>query len=42
MGTHAEPISILIHNFSGSASWGNYVAGVTDLFHEAGLEVPSD
>ena len=39
--SHAEPISILIHNFSGDASWGNYVAGVTDLFHEAGLEVPS-
>ena len=38
--SHAEPVSILIHNFSGSASWGNYVAGVTDLFHEAGLEVP--
>ena len=39
--THAEPITILIHNFSGSASWGNYVAGVTDLFQEAGLEVPA-
>jgi len=39
--THAEPVSILIHNFSGSTSWENYVAGVTDLFHEAGLEVPA-
>ena len=38
---HAEPVSILIHNFSGSASWENYVAGVKDLFHEAGLEVPA-
>lgn len=38
--THAEPVSILIHNFSGSASWESYVAGVTDLFHESGLEVP--
>lgn len=38
--SHAAPVSILIHNFSGSESWGNYVAGVTDLFHEAGLEVP--
>lgn len=37
---HAEPVSILIHNFSGSTSWENYVAGVTDLFHEAGLDVP--
>jgi hypothetical protein len=36
----AEPVSILIHNFSGNASWENYVQGVTDLFHEAGLEVP--
>ena len=39
--TRAEPITILIHNFSGSDSWENYVAGVTDLFHEVGLEVPS-
>lgn len=39
--THAEPVSILIHNFSGSASWEKYVAGVTDLFNEAGIEVPS-
>jgi hypothetical protein len=38
--SHAEPVTILIHNFSGSASWENYVAGVTDLFHEAGLEIP--
>ncbi|MBO0589566.1 hypothetical protein [Sporosarcina sp. E16_8] len=38
--SHAEPVSILIHNFSGNASWESYVAGVTDLFHEAGLEVP--
>ena len=39
--TGAEPLTILIHNFSGSASWENYVAGVTDLFREAGIEVPS-
>ena len=38
--SHAEPVTILIHNFSGSASWEKYVAGVTDIFHEAGLEVP--
>lgn len=36
----AEPTTILIHNFSGGASWEKYVAGVTDLFHEAGLELP--
>ncbi len=39
--SHAEPISILIHNFSGSISWGNYVAGVTDLFREVGQDVPA-
>ena len=33
---HAEPVAVLIHNFSGSASWENYVQGVTDLFQEAG------
>lgn len=38
--SHAEPITIVIHNFSGSASWDKYVAGVTDLFQEAGLAVP--
>ena len=39
--SHAEPISILIHNFSGSSSWENYVAGVTDLFREVGQDVPA-
>lgn len=38
--SHAEPVTIVIHNFSGSASWDKYVAGVTDLFQEAGLAVP--
>lgn len=38
--SHAEPVTIVIHNFSGSASWDKYVAGVTDLFQEAGLVVP--
>ncbi|MFJ7934278.1 hypothetical protein [Sporosarcina sp. NPDC096371] len=38
---HAEPVTILIHNFSGNASWEKYVAGVTDVFHEVGLEVPA-
>lgn len=38
--SHAEPTTILIHNFSGSASWKKYVAGVMDLFQEAGLTVP--
>lgn len=36
----AEPVIVLIYNFSGSASWEKYVQGVTDLFHEADLELP--
>lgn len=39
--SHAEPVTIFIHNFSGSASWDKYVAGVTDLFQESGLSVPA-
>ena len=39
--SHAEPVTIVIHNFSGSASWDKYVAGVTDLFQEAGLDLPT-
>ena len=38
---NAEPVSVLIHNFSGSFSWENYVQGVKDLFLEAGLGVPT-
>jgi len=38
---NAEPVTVLIHNFSGSSSWENYVQGVNDLFQEAGLDVPS-
>ena len=38
--SHAEPVTIIIHNFSGSASWDKYVSGVSDLFQEAGLAVP--
>jgi len=37
---HAEPVAVLIYNFSGSASWEKYVEGVTDLFREAELDVP--
>ncbi|CAM3136496.1 hypothetical protein FITA111629_05675 [Filibacter tadaridae] len=38
---NAQPITILIHNFSGSESWEEYKAGVKDLFHEAGIPTPS-
>ena len=38
---NAEPVTVLIHNFSGSNSWEKYVQGVEDLFQEAGLETPT-
>lgn len=37
---NAEPIAVLIHNFSGASSWPKYVAGVTRLFQEVGLQLP--
>ena len=37
---NAEPMTVLIHNFSGSSSWENYVQGVVDLFQEVGIECP--
>lgn len=37
---NAEPSAILIHNFSGHASWDKYVKGVGDLFREAGVACP--
>ena len=37
---HAEPIAVLIHNFSGSSSWDAYVKGINMLFIEAGLRTP--
>ncbi|MGN7385628.1 hypothetical protein [Sporosarcina sp. SAFN-015] len=36
----ADPISVLIHNFTGPDSWESYVAGVEDVFRDAGLEIP--
>ncbi|MBE1555739.1 hypothetical protein [Sporosarcina limicola] len=36
----AEPVAILIHNFSGGDSWERYAVGVTDLFYAAGIDVP--
>lgn len=38
---NAQPITVLIHNFSGKRSWASYVQGVEDLFREAGLETPT-
>ena len=37
---HADPISVLIHNFTGQDSWHSYVAGVEDVFREAEFEIP--
>lgn len=37
---YAEPSAVLIHNFSGHASWDKYVQGVEDLFEEAGISCP--
>ncbi|MBB4823143.1 hypothetical protein HNO89_000361 [Sporosarcina luteola] len=37
----AEPIAVLIHNFSGPDSWPAYEAGVQDVFKEAGMSTPT-
>lgn len=36
----AEPVSVLIHNFTGPDSWHAYVAGVEEVFREANMEIP--
>ena len=38
---NAKPMTVLIHNLSGSKSWGSYVQGVLDIFQEAELEQPT-
>lgn len=38
--SHAEPISVLIHNFSGPESWQAYEQGVIDAFQEADCDPP--
>ena len=37
---HADPVSVLIHNFTGPDSWAAYVKGVEQAFAEAGCELP--
>lgn len=37
---HADPVSVLIHNFTGSDSWTAYLKGVEDIFRESNLDVP--
>ena len=36
----AEPEAVLLHNFSGDASWDRYCDGVRDVFDEIGAVVP--
>lgn len=38
---NAKPMTVLIHNFSGTSSWESYVQGVRDLFEEAAIEMPT-
>lgn len=33
----SEPQAVLLHNFSGAGQWEKYVAGIDELFQEAGL-----
>lgn len=35
---NSRPIAVLIHNFSGAASWAPYVAGVRQLLEESKLQ----
>ncbi|MFC3210539.1 MULTISPECIES: alpha-ribazole-5-phosphate synthase [Planomicrobium] len=37
----SEPQAVLLHNFSGAEHWEPYVAGIEELFYEAGLPKPS-
>ena len=36
----ADPIAVLIHNFSGEGSWTQYVEGVEKAFRESNMEPP--
>lgn len=38
---NAEPLAVLLHNFSGPASWNAYVTGITKLFADADCPAPS-
>ncbi|MGG0645156.1 alpha-ribazole-5-phosphate synthase [Sporosarcina gallistercoris] len=37
---NAEPEAVLLHNFSGDASWDRYCEGIQDVFEEIGAVVP--
>lgn len=36
----AQPISIIVHNFSGDKSWDKYMTGIQKVFEEIGLQCP--
>lgn len=36
----AEPEAVLLHNFSGDASWDRYCDGIRDVFDEIGVVLP--
>ena len=36
----ANPLSIVVHNFSGNQSWSKYIAGIEKLFNEIGVNCP--
>lgn len=36
----ANPLSIVVHNFSGSQSWNKYITGIEKLFNEIGINCP--
>lgn len=36
----ADPIAVLIHNFSGEGSWAQYVTGTEKAFQESNMEPP--
>ncbi|WP_052246020.1 hypothetical protein [Sporosarcina sp. ZBG7A] len=36
----AEPEAVLLHNFSGDASWDRYCDGIRDVFDEIGVVAP--
>lgn len=36
----ANPLSIVVHNFSGNQSWNKYITGIEKLFNEIGINCP--
>ncbi|WP_213422207.1 hypothetical protein [Bhargavaea massiliensis] len=36
----AEPIAVILHNFTGGASWDDYLSGIRRAFSESALGIP--